>query len=165
MKQIIFVSLIIFFLNLLLSAQNLNGSIKIPRDTSYTLYSAAKKMHRKYPEAKLVKDKLPKNVKEVKEIVYKKIGNRELKLNVYYPIGLKEKTHPAILTIFGGGWISGSISLIIPMAERLAAKGFVTVVPEYRLSIEALYPAAVLDLKAAIRWMRANAKKYHINIK
>ena len=135
----------------------------IPRDTSYTLYSAAKKMIKKFPDAKLVTSHLPQNVKEESNIVYAKIGKRELHLNAFCPEDTIEENYPGVLMIYGGGWASGDTSLIIPMAERLAAKGFVTVTPEYRLSPEALYPAAVLDLKAAVRWMRANADKYHID--
>jgi pectinesterase len=49
------------------------------------------------------------------------------------------------------------------LAQRLAARGYACFVAEYRLSTEALYPAAVHDLKAALRWMRANAKTYNID--
>jgi acetyl esterase/lipase len=45
----------------------------------------------------------------------------------------------------------------------LAALGYVCFTPEYRLSTEALYPAAVQDLKASLRWIRANAKTYNID--
>jgi pectinesterase len=135
----------------------------LPRDTSYTLYSAAIKMHKKFPFAVLVIDSLPANVSEVKNIVFKKLQNRKLHLDIFYPIGSKTKKHPGVLMIHGGGWRTGDRNMIVPMAERLAARGFVTVTVEYRLSIEALYPAAVYDLKAAIRWMRANSRKYMID--
>lgn len=42
------------------------------------------------------------------------------------------------------------------MAQQLAARGFVAVTVEYRLSPEAQYPAGIHDLKAALRWMRAH---------
>jgi pectinesterase len=51
----------------------------------------------------------------------------------------------------------------IPLAARLAARGFVTATVEYRLSPEARYPAAVRDLKAAVRWLRASADRFHID--
>ena len=155
--------IILFLLAIPISAQQLVTINGIPRDTSYTLYSAAKKMLKKFPDAKLVSRQLPVKVEEESNIVYVKIGKRELHLNVFYNKKAGGKEHPAILMIHGGGWTSGDTSLIIPMAEKLAAKGFVTVTPEYRLSPEALYPAAVTDLKAALRWMRANAEKYHID--
>jgi pectinesterase len=49
------------------------------------------------------------------------------------------------------------------MAQQLAARGYVTVLAEYRLSTEAQYPAAVLDLQAALRWLRAHAKAYNLD--
>lgn len=157
----------IFILLLILSsfafAQHIVTINGIPMDTSYTLYSADKKMLKKFPEAKLVTRQHPAAVKEESNLVYARIGKRELHLNVFYYEKAGRKEHPAILMIHGGGWASGDTSLIIPMAEKLAAKGFVTVTPEYRLSPEALYPAAVFDLKAAVRWIRANAGKYHID--
>jgi pectinesterase len=51
----------------------------------------------------------------------------------------------------------------VPLAARLAARGFVTATVEYRLSPEARYPAAVRDLKAAVRWLRARAERYGID--
>lgn len=49
------------------------------------------------------------------------------------------------------------------MARRLADRGYVAAAVEYRLSPEALYPAAVHDLKAAIRWLRANGARFKID--
>lgn len=164
LKSYIKNSILFFLLSIgIVFSQEKNSEGIIPRDTSYTLYSAAKKMYKKFPEARLVTDILPSSVKVKKDIIYKRIGNRKLSLNVYYPAIKGEKYFPGILMIYGGGWRSGDISLSIPMAERLAAKGFVTVTAEYRLSKEALYPAAVIDLKTAVRWMRANALKFHID--
>lgn len=51
----------------------------------------------------------------------------------------------------------------LPMALQLAARGYVAATVEYRLSPEALYPAAVLDLKAAVRWLRAHATAYGVD--
>lgn len=141
----------------ILSAQS------VPKDTSYTPHSAAKKMYKKFPEAKLVSPMLPEGIKAEENIVYKKIGDRDLHLNIYYPETAGAKTYPGVLMIHGGGWISGDESLVIPMAQRLAARGYVTVTVEYRLTPEALYPAGVYDLKAAVRWMKANGNKYHID--
>ena len=113
-----------------LFAQHIVTINGIPRDTSYTLYSANKKMLKKFPDAKLVTKHLPVNLKEESNIIYAKIGERELHLNVFYPADANVKTYPGVLMIYGGGWASGDTSLIIPMAERLAAKEFVTVTPE-----------------------------------
>jgi len=68
-----------------------------------------------------------------------------------------------VILIFGGGWKSGDKSQSVPMAMQIASAGYVTVAVEYRLSLEAKYPAAVHDIKAAIRWLRANARKYNVD--
>ncbi len=159
MQKIPFIVLLISSFALAQQRIIING---IQLDTSYTLFSASKKMYKKFPDAKLVSDQLPANVIVEKNIIYAKIKNRELHLNVFYPNN-RDGKYPGILMVHGGGWSSGDESLVIPMAERISDKGYVAVTVEYRLSPEALYPAAVFDLKAAVRWMRANASKYNID--
>ncbi|MEM0968133.1 MAG: alpha/beta hydrolase, partial [Verrucomicrobiota bacterium] len=78
---------------------------------------------------------------------------RRLTLDVYRPAA-GEGPFPAIVMYFGGGWQNGRPALFAPLAQRLAQKGYVCIVPEYRLSGEAPFPAAVHDAKAAIRWTR-----------
>lgn len=87
---------------------------------------------------------------------------RRLTLDVYRP-EKPEGLRPAIVMYFGGGWQNGRPGLFAPLAQRLAQLGYVCVVPEYRLSGEAPFPAAVHDCKAAIRWTRANAKSIGID--
>jgi acetyl esterase/lipase len=78
--------------------------------------------------------------------------------------GLKKgKKAPAVLIIHGGGWRTGDRSQHLPLAVELAKAGYVAITVEYRLSTIALYPAAVNDVKAAIKWTKANAKSYGIN--
>jgi acetyl esterase/lipase len=133
------------------------------RDTSFTVYSAYIKTLKNYPQIRIVDSKLPKNVKATMDITYCNIGNRALKADIFYPATKTKKKRPAVLLIHGGGWRSGDRSQQIPMAQHLAAKGFVSITAEYRLSTEALYPAAIFDLKAAVRWIKANAKAYQID--
>lgn len=71
--------------------------------------------------------------------------------------------YPAILDIHGGGWTARQVESDRPMMERLAQRGFVTALVSYRLGTEACYPAAVFDCKAAIRFIRANAKMLNVN--
>jgi pectinesterase len=49
------------------------------------------------------------------------------------------------------------------LAQKLADLGYVCFTPEYRLSTEALFPAAVYDIKAAIRWVKSHAAEYTID--
>jgi acetyl esterase/lipase len=84
-------------------------------------------------------------------------------LDAFCPVTKANPKRTAVIIIHGGGWRSGSRSQHYPMAQHLAHLGYVCFTPEYRLSTEALYPAAVYDIKAAIRWVRKNAKKYDID--
>ncbi len=67
--------------------------------------------------------------------------------------------------IHGGGWRSGFKEMEKPMALFLASKGFIAVTVEYRLSGEAKYPASILDIQKAIRWLVVHSKEYNINTK
>ncbi len=134
-----------------------------PRDTSYTSYSAAVKIYKKFKNVKLATPSLPAGVVEKKNIVYTIYGTRKMYLDVFMPAPEGNVRYPGVLIIHGGGWISGERSMLVPMAEQLAAFGYVTVTVQYRLQPEALFPAGVYDLKAAIRWMRAKGAEYGID--
>ncbi|UOQ67462.1 alpha/beta hydrolase [Hymenobacter volaticus] len=134
-----------------------------PRDTSFTVYSAFIKAKKNNPAISVARPTLPSTVQAKMNLTYCTIGNRNLQLDIFRPIANRKKGYPAVLFIHGGGWRSGDRLQHVPMAQQLAAVGYVTVTAEYRLSTEAVYPAAVMDLKAAIRWMRANAKAYAID--
>ncbi len=136
--------------------------VDYPRDTSYTLHSAFQKYVKRHPFIKIVKAEIPEDVAKKEDLVYRQLGNRDLKLDVYYPAQKKEK-YPAVLLVHGGGWRTGDPSLLEPMAQRLAAEGYVTILPEYRLSLEAPYPAALHDLKAAVRWLRTQSQEFPID--
>ncbi len=92
---------------------------------------------------------------------------RRLTLDLYRPDETQGEApaegRPAIVMYFGGGWQNGRPSLFAPLAQALTQRGYVCVVPEYRLSGEAPFPAAVHDAKAAIRWTRKNAKRFNID--
>jgi pectinesterase len=132
------------------------------RDTSFAIQSTYEKEVLKRPYIKIANPILSGKVKVQQNIVYRRLGNRALLLDIYYQHAQKSKS-PAVLLIYGGGWKSGDKSHNHAMATWLANKGYVAVSAEYRLSPESIYPAAVYDLKAAIRWMRANAIKYGID--
>lgn len=132
-------------------------------DTSYNNYSALKNTQKTHPQALLVTEITNNQVKEQRNITYIQAGNRALQLDVFYPKKIAKKGYPCLLIIHGGGWRSGNRSQHIPLAQKLASLGYVTVTAEYRLSTEALYPAAVHDLKAALRWIRTQAKTYSID--
>lgn len=101
-------------------------------------------------------------VQVISDIVYAKYSDRTLKLDLYLPRERPRQTIPGIIVIHGGGWRQGDKERFAFIASRLAEEGFAAASIEYRLSTEAPFPAAVHDVKAATRWMRANAEKYGI---
>ena len=63
----------------------------------------------------------------------------------------------------GGGWKKGNRSGEHTKAAWFSSRGYVAVCPEYRLSGEATFPAAIHDLKDAIRWARSHAAQWGAN--
>lgn len=72
---------------------------------------------------------------------------------------------PVIIAIHGGAFLSGSSkgTDIAPMLEGGINHGYAVVSLNYRLSSEAKFPAGVNDVKAAVRFVRANAAQYKLN--
>ncbi len=71
---------------------------------------------------------------------------------------------PVILSIHGGAFMIGdkADAQLLPFLEGLK-RGYAVVAVNYRLSWEARFPALVHDAKAAVRWVRANAGRYHLD--
>jgi acetyl esterase/lipase len=97
------------------------------------------------------------------------MGTRPLKMDIYRVpnAGLK----PAIIFVHGGSYVGGD-----PRDDRngvfgendgfmayVASRGYVVAAVRYRLADEARWPAQLQDVKAAIRWLRANAEQYGVD--
>ncbi|GEL09658.1 pectinesterase [Flavobacterium glycines] len=141
-------------------------TIKIPKDTSFTVKNEFKKYRKNFPNIKPAKDSLPGNVNESRNLVYTTLkntpfGDRDLHVDVFSP--KKKGKYPALIMVHGGGWRAGDKMLQVPLAQKLAAKGIVTICVEYQLLQEAKYPAALYNIKSAVRWTRANADKFGID--
>lgn len=137
-----------------------------PRDTSFTAWSTYVKVKKIHPYIQLVEPTLLQGVTAYENIVYAVLpdtpyGRRELNVDIYRKNDGQK--YPALLMIHGGGWNSGDRTLQRPMAQQIAGYGYVTIPVEYRLHPEAIYPAALYDLKAAVRWVRENAERYGID--
>jgi len=96
-----------------------------------------------------------------KEVVFGKGGDMDLKLDIYKPPAGKEK-RMATIHFHGGGFAGGNKESLAERIKPYAALGYVAIAAQYRLSGQAGYPALVHDAKAAIRWVRANAKRLGI---
>jgi acetyl esterase/lipase len=105
---------------------------------------------------------VPAGVLFEKNIEYSNPDDQHLQLNMARP---KEGTgpFPAVICIHGGGFRAGTRESFNGLCLQLAERGYVAVTVSYRLAPKYQFPAAVYDVKAAVRWMRANAEKYQID--
>lgn len=103
---------------------------------------------------------LPEGIQLQRDIVYENVGERKLPLDLYRPVEGKAPT-PLVIWIHGGGWRGGSKNGAGPALELLRY-GFAVASVEYRLSGEAIFPAAIEDCKAAISFLRLHAKEYNL---
>jgi acetyl esterase/lipase len=96
------------------------------------------------------------------DVEYAHPGNESLKLNLARPKDSSSPV-PAIVCIHGGGFRAGDRKGWDGRCRMLAERGYVAVTVEYRLAPKHRFPAAVEDCKAAVRWLRLNAAKYHVD--
>jgi acetyl esterase/lipase len=105
------------------------------------------------------------------DVVYETLpGFRPLRLDLYLPPASKTRGPSAfVVYVHGGGWVtghtrqSGAFANWPDVLASLAARGYVVASIEYRLSGEAKSPAAIQDVKAALRWLRTHADAYGID--
>lgn len=86
-----------------------------------------------------------------------------LKLDLYYPEQINDK-NPLVISIFGGGWISGfkTDKFVPPMIQPIN-EGFIVAVPDYTLSLDAPFPQSVIDIKKCIAFLRSHSDLYKID--
>ncbi|MBA4089036.1 MAG: alpha/beta hydrolase [Sphingobium sp.] len=103
------------------------------------------------------------------DIVYSVIpGYRPITLDLYRPSAASGPL-PLVLYIHGGGWAnghtrqSGAFSDFPAVLADLSARGYIVASLEYRLSKEAPFPAAIDDVRTAIRFLRANAARFGLD--
>ncbi len=107
-------------------------------------------------------NKLPGRVTIEDAVVFGQGGGRDLRCDIFTPPD-ERRDRPAILLVHGGGWFQGDRSQLRGYGIQFARYGFVCVSAEYRLSGEAKWPAQIHDVKAALRYMRANADQLGID--
>jgi acetyl esterase/lipase len=100
-------------------------------------------------------------VTRLDDLVYSTVGGLPRLADVYQPEG--EGPFPAVLFLHGGGWRFGDRRLAPDLSRFFAQDGFVMVSIDYRLSSEAVFPAAVIDVACAVRWMKAQADVLRID--
>jgi len=101
----------------------------------------------------------PPGSRTVLNIAYVPNGGERRMLDLYLPG--TGTNWPLIVWIHGGGWMGGSKE--DPPGLRFLTHGFALASINYRLSQDAIFPAQIIDCKAAIRWLRAHAAEYGFN--
>ncbi len=105
--------------------------------------------------------KLPDGIKVHADLEYVPGGHARQRLDLYVP-AKAGTTLPVIVWIHGGAWMGGSKDGGV-VALPLVGKGYAVASINYRLSQHAVFPAQIEDCKAAIHWLRSNAKKYNLD--
>jgi acetyl esterase/lipase len=108
------------------------------------------------------KPEVPEGVAFEPGVEYANPDNQHLQLDLARP-KTGDGPFPAVLCIHGGGFRAGTRQGYDGLCLRLAQQGYVAATVAYRLAPKYPFPAAVHDVKEAVRWLRANAGKYHID--
>lgn len=98
-----------------------------------------------------------------KDIPIRKIDGVQLSINIAFPEERTLAPRPVVILIHGGGFISGNKNSKNKQILKFSKKGFVAASAMYRLSPDYRFPAAIEDIKLAIRFLKSNAVKYHID--
>ncbi|MCA9246880.1 MAG: alpha/beta hydrolase [Planctomycetales bacterium] len=94
-------------------------------------------------------------------VVYRHVDERALHIDFCRPAG--EGVFPCVVCIHGGGWQKGNYRDMRPVTELLAKNGFAAATIQYRLAPEHRFPAQIEDCRAAVRFLRTNAREFQID--
>lgn len=109
---------------------------------------------------------------QMKQVVYKNVGARELKADMFFVESSHQHAAPAIVFFHGGGWMSGHPAEFHEACRRYARKGFITFAIHYRLSVNDdgsvphpdITPVeATKDARSALRWLKEHAAELNID--
>ena len=106
---------------------------------------------------------VPAGVTAHRDLAYVRDGHERQKLDLFVPAGAG-KRWPVIVWIHGGAWSGGDKTGCPPLRQGFAQQGYAIASVNYRLSQHAIFPAQIEDCKAALRWLRAHADEYHLDV-
>lgn len=102
-----------------------------------------------------------------RSVIYKKVGERELAMYLFEPVGHKPSDRrPCFVAIHGGGWVAGTPTIMNCVGEAFAARGWVVANIRYRLHKPDDGTTAfdsVKDAKSAVRYVRSHAQELGID--
>jgi len=86
------------------------------------------------------------------------------RLDIYLP-EVEKPAYPAVVLIYGSAWFGNNLkgTDLATLGKALLDAGFAVVTPNHRSSMDAKYPAQINDIKAVVRFIRANAVVYQID--
>jgi acetyl esterase/lipase len=100
----------------------------------------------------------------LKDLTYCTIDNVPLKLDLYLP--QSSKPSPLVIYVHGGAWTTGSKDEPPRLAvDALLLRGYAFATVDYRLSPAYQFPAMIIDVKCAVRFLRAKAASYNLDPK
>jgi acetyl esterase/lipase len=97
------------------------------------------------------------------DITIGEIDGVKLSINLAFPQTLSAQPRPVLIMIHGGGFLKGDKSNNNLRIQKMTQLGFVAASAMYRFAPEHKFPAALDDIKLAIRFLKAHAAEYHIN--
>jgi len=101
---------------------------------------------------------VPAGTLAIRDIEFVATPTGPLSLDIYRPQERSREALPVVLFTFGGGWMVGDRNQFQRFGlMRLVDHGYALVTSDYRYSTDAIFPAQIHDVKAAIRWIRANS--------
>lgn len=104
----------------------------------------------------------PPQVSTYRDIAYADQSDAQ-KLDLYVP-STGDGPYPLVIFVHGGGWVMGDKNrLNSTIARQFVNEGYAVASVNYRLAPTDTYPAQVEDVKAAVRWLRANAETYTLD--
>ncbi|MEM9176783.1 MAG: alpha/beta hydrolase, partial [Myxococcota bacterium] len=107
---------------------------------------------------------VPDDIVATRDVVFASRPTGDLLLDVYRPADRAGEPRPVVLYAFGGGWMSGNRHQFTVLdLFRLVDRGYVIATADYRWSTDAIFPAQIHDVKAALRWLRAHADEHGID--
>lgn len=160
MKQIL---IVFIYISATSYSQHYKMHPNIKQDTTYSIDQRYRNNKKEYPFITPITEGDTSLLKIHHNIVYRRYDGRDMHLDISYLKKKAKEKLPVVILVHGGGWRSGDKSMQAPMAYELARNGFATVNVEYRLSMEALYPAGMIDIKTAIRWVKTNTNHFPID--
>lgn len=98
------------------------------------------------------------------DVVYAKVGETSLKLDLYRPADVPEGTKlPCVVVVHGGAWISGDKKDMAKLCEAFAEAGMAAATVQYRLAPTHKWPAMLDDCQSAVRFLRSKADTYGLD--